>query len=230
MLSGDLPGGTWSSSSGLASVSSVGVVKGVSAGNTRISYILPTGCYDYAPVTVDALSPITGGTNGMCASGSMTLVNNTVGGGVWSSSNSAAATVNASGLVRGSSAGVTVISFTTNAAGCVATKTITVNPCRQGGGATSVDGVTEELGDVQLFPNPNNGTFTLVGGIDVYGGDVVIEVADMLGKTVFRGAVTVYDGRMEKQITLPDNLANGTYMLSLTATDIRKIYHFVVNH
>ncbi|WP_193372059.1 Ig-like domain-containing protein, partial [Pedobacter agri] len=51
------------------------------------------------------------GTNTVCV-GSTTQYSNSTSGGVWSSSNTAVATVNASGLVTGVSAGTATIIYT----------------------------------------------------------------------------------------------------------------------
>jgi uncharacterized protein YjdB len=49
-------GGTWTSNNGgIAAISSTGVVTGVSAGTTTITYTLPTGCYRTRPVTIHPL-------------------------------------------------------------------------------------------------------------------------------------------------------------------------------
>jgi uncharacterized protein YjdB len=66
-------GGTWSSAApAIATIGSVsGVVTGVSAGTTDITYILPTGCSGYFTVTVNpspALFSVTGGGD-YCAGG-----------------------------------------------------------------------------------------------------------------------------------------------------------------
>jgi PKD repeat protein len=65
----------------------------------------------------------------VCINGTIQLSNST-SGGIWSSSNSAIATVSATGLVTGRASGTSVISYivTQNNCSTTATKTITVNP------------------------------------------------------------------------------------------------------
>ena len=83
-------------------------------------------------VTVDTTVPTVAaltGTQTVCA-GSNTLFSSTTGGGVWSTSNGAIATVNA-GTVTGVGAGTATISYTvTGANGCstTVTRTVTVSP------------------------------------------------------------------------------------------------------
>ena len=83
-----------------------------------------------ALITINPLpSPglIAGGANGVCAGSTLALTNN-VSGGVWTSNNTAIATVNSStGVVTGVAAGNVTITYTvTNAFGCVNTTTTTI--------------------------------------------------------------------------------------------------------
>ncbi len=216
-LSSSLSGGTWlSSSASLATVSAAGLVKGLSSGAPRISYIMPTGCNSHVTVTVNTLQAITGGTAGMCQSGSMTLANSTPFGGVWSSSNTAAATVNGSGVVRGAGAGVTIISFTSNNSGCVATRTVTVNACRQSEGTDNTAmAETQVMQDIKVFPNPNNGLFTIRGTLMQVTGQATVSIVNTLGQTVYQSAMKVTNGMIEEQIDLGHNLPAGIYLLNI---------------
>ena len=119
------PGGTWTSSApGVATVSG-GLVTAVSAGVTTISYSLGT-CVSTASVTVNsAPAAITPGPLAICAGSSGSLFNS-VGGGVWSSSNTAVATVGSTGVVIGISAGTVTITYAIGP--CTAFTTVTVNP------------------------------------------------------------------------------------------------------
>jgi uncharacterized protein YjdB len=125
-------GGIWSSNDfTIASVDTSGVMTGISAGTTVITYTLPSTCYVTAPVTVNALpvvAAITGITN-QCL-GATTALTNATGGGVWSSTDATIAPVDPSGNVTGLSVGIVTIAYTvTDVNGCVgaATTPDTVN-------------------------------------------------------------------------------------------------------
>lgn len=125
------PGGTFTSSTpAVATVNSTnGIVTGVSAGTTTITYVVGTGNVT-AVVTVLAaptVAPITG--TAVVCTGLNTTLSNATPGGVWSSSNTAIGTISTSGVFTGISAGNTVISYTvTNGCGAVAsTVNATVN-------------------------------------------------------------------------------------------------------
>lgn len=133
-------GGNWTSGNpGIASVSSTGTLTGVSTGVATISYTKFNGCGSTtvtAIVTVDPLpapAPISGPTV-VCEGANLTLSNASTGG-VWSSGNTAVATVNVTGVVAGVSSGTVNISYTlTGSCGSAsALYTVTVNPLPNAG-------------------------------------------------------------------------------------------------
>ena len=135
-LSNTTTGGVWTSATpAIATINGNGVVTGVAAGTSVVSYTVTnaSGCATTTTqtVTVNAAPTIAGitGTAALCV-GSNTTLSSTTTGGVWTSANPANATVSVSGVVTGVAAGTSVISYTvTNATGCVAvvTQTVTVN-------------------------------------------------------------------------------------------------------
>ncbi len=128
-LTNATPGGTWSSSnSGMATIgSSTGIVTGVSAGTPTITYLLPTGCFVTQVITVNPLPAAITGSATVCV-GSNVMLTNTTGTGVWSSSNTAEATIGtSSGIVTGVAAGTPTITYTLPT-GCIATRVQTVDP------------------------------------------------------------------------------------------------------
>jgi len=123
-------GGVWSSSNtAVATVSTTGVVTGVAAGTADIIYTVTNGngCVGTVQqtVTINAMPTVatTAGPNSVFAGNNITVTNATAGG-VWSSSNTAVATVDAAGLVTGVAAGTTNIIYTvTGTGGCEVTST-----------------------------------------------------------------------------------------------------------
>ena len=119
-------GGTWSSSNNAVATigSASGIITGMVAGTSVITYRMPSGCYTTAIITVNAAPAAISGKPFVCA-GSVTVLANISDGGTWSSSNTTVATVSASGVVTGLNAGTAVIyySFST---GCAASVVVTV--------------------------------------------------------------------------------------------------------
>jgi len=139
-------GGTWSSSNTAKATvnSSTGLVTGINTGTANITYSLGSSCRSISTITVVATPAAITGTTSMCVGGTTTLSHAT-GGGTWSSSNTARATVgSSSGVVTGASIGTATITYAISAS-CYTTITVTVNnlitaisgPATVCGGATT---------------------------------------------------------------------------------------------
>ncbi len=116
-----------------------------------------------------APASITGPGN-ICAGGSITLTD-TSAGGIWSSSNPAIATVSASGVVVGLTAGNSIISYTTGTG--YATKVVTVNPLPNvyalTGGGSSCTGGAFHIG---LSGSDTGASYSLYNGTTIVGAPV----------------------------------------------------------
>ena len=125
------PGGTWSSSDPtIATVSATTgtsiTVTGVSAGTANISYTASAGFWSFVTVTIHAgAAPIAGPTT-VCVSQTINL-SDTTAGGSWTCTPASIATISASGVLTGVSAGTAYVTYTL-ASGCNATAPITVSP------------------------------------------------------------------------------------------------------
>jgi uncharacterized protein YjdB len=128
LSSATTPAVSWTTSTpAVATVTSAGVVNGVSAGTARITYTIGNGCKTTTVVTVNALPGAIAGALKACP-GTTTTLSNTTGGGVWNSGNTAVATIDSvSGVVTGIIPGTTIITYTV-ATGCKKTAIVTINP------------------------------------------------------------------------------------------------------
>ncbi len=132
-LSDATPGGVWGATNSNAVVTSGGLLIGINPGSDTIAYTITAACGSASAtkvvtvVATPAPGPITGPA-AVCI-GSFITLSNSVGGGVWSSSNTTAS-VTSGGVVLPLVAGVDTISYTiTNACGTAASRyVITVNP------------------------------------------------------------------------------------------------------
>ncbi len=122
-------GGSWSSSNTtVATIGSTGIVSGLVAGTSTISYTVG-GSSVTAVVTVNAAPlPIAGATN-TCVGNMATLTNSTTGG-TWSSSNTSIVSINSTGEYTGITAGTAMVTY--NIGSCQSSVVITIleNPSR----------------------------------------------------------------------------------------------------
>ena len=121
-LSDATPGGTWSSTDpAIGSINSTGVVTAIAPGVTTISYTASLGCglsVATAEITVETAATVRGisGSSAICM-GADALLTDAAAGGVWSAGNSNA-TISATGLITGITAGTDIITYTvTNSCG-----------------------------------------------------------------------------------------------------------------
>jgi uncharacterized protein YjdB len=157
-LSDATPGGTWSSGyTWIATVSSTGVVTGVSGGTAVIYYTIGTSCSATKVVTVDATT--TGSISGpttVCAGSTITLTDSFGLSGTWSSSSTSIATVGTSGVVTGVSAGTVTISFTTTGACGTGSATHTVTVLNTTSAGTIVGASSVAMGTSATLTNPSS--------------------------------------------------------------------------
>lgn len=128
-LSNSITGGTWSSvTAGTATIGvSNGILTGVSAGTSVITYITAAGCVTTTTATVNPLPPAITGIASVCQ-GSTTTLSDAVTGGTWTNSNISIATIGSnSGILGGVAAGTTSVTYT-SPLGCNISTTVTVNP------------------------------------------------------------------------------------------------------
>jgi hypothetical protein len=92
----------------------------------------------------------------------------------------------------------------------------------------NVGGKTIE--DMKLFPNPNDGTFMLMGTFKGMTGakPVSLEVVNAVGQVVYSETATVQNGKLDKQIKTTD-ISAGVYMLRISAEGYATQMKFVVN-
>ncbi len=128
-------GGTWTSSNpSVATISNIGVVTGISAGQASFTYEGSSGnCISDGLLTATVLTPTVitiSGDNDICIGATTTL--SPTNGGIWTSSNPAIATVTNDGIVKGKAPGQVTFEFQDGTTGCAigsVTDPITISSC-----------------------------------------------------------------------------------------------------
>ncbi len=121
------PGGIWSTTNpSIASISTSGVITGLTAGAVSVQYTMPGGCATTRPITVNATPSAITGLAAVCSLGTTSLFNS-VGGGTWTSSSPGVATIgSSSGSVIAVAPGIATIYYSINS--CITSTYVTVNP------------------------------------------------------------------------------------------------------
>lgn len=243
-ITATVAGGVWSMSSGYASVIN-GIVTGIAAGVSTISYVVTNTCGTATAIhnlTVETVPVVntTTGPKAVCVGQSVTLTN-TSPGGTWEASDDKM-TVTA-GTVTGVNAGDAVILYrVANACGIgVAVHTMTVTPKPEAGSITGKEQVYTGETIVLASTNPggvwssSNGNATVADGV-VSGkatGDVVIlytvtnpcgsDVAQKDVKVLGDAGPTLLPNPTRSMLTIR---ANGRQYHSLQITDAagRQVY------
>ena len=162
--------GTWrSSQTSIATVNSVGVVTGVTSGMDSIFYTLPTGCTIARPFTVYNIPLPILGPDSVCMGQTINLYDSTASG-TWSSKHNSIATISSSGLVRGITAGIDTVIYTSTGTGCVNNRAVTVNalPAQINGQDTLCVGLSFALTDSVTGGNWVSND-TMVASISTFG-------------------------------------------------------------
>ncbi len=130
-------GGTWSSgATTIATVGTTGIVNGITAGHSIISYTTIEGCFATTISTVNAMPAAIAGSGTVCQASNITLTNS-LAGGSWNSSDPSTAPITGAGIVSGILPGTATITYATPA-GCSVNTVVTVNPSTVTAGVPSI--------------------------------------------------------------------------------------------
>ncbi len=93
---------------------------------------------------------------------------------------------------------------------------------------TAVIGLYSLPDNIELYPNPNPGSFTVKGNFEGTGVEhVAIVVMNPLGQVVFSDNAALTSQQLNKDLRI-DHLANGVYLLQLNADGMSKTIRFSV--
>ena len=234
-ITSTVSGGVWSRTNAHASVSTSGIVTGLSTGRDTIIYTVTNSCGSgISSKTITVTGAGTAGTilgqSTVCAGDHLTLTD-AIAGGIWTTTNPLIATVDGGGIVTGVAAGSATIDYTVSGScgSSVATHGVVVRSQADcSGTASGITQTTTGENDIRIAPNPSKGDFTISGTFSsVIGDEVIIEITNMLGQTIYTGKATTHGGTIDEQVQL-NNPSNGMYLLSLRTGDIKQIFRIVI--
>jgi uncharacterized protein YjdB len=202
-------GGTWASATTVATINAAGVVNGIAAGTTRITYTSANGCFRTAVVTVNALPSLIGGPAAVCPG--LTIVQTNENPlGIWTSANPSILNINSgNGISTGVIQGTTTVTYTLPT-GCYRSKSVTVHAA-----VAAVTGATSVCaGGTTTLSNASTGGVWISGNTAVATIDVISGLLNGVSAGVASVTYTLPTGCIATQTmvvnTLPAAITGAT--------------------
>ena len=95
---------------------------------------------------------------------------------------------------------------------------------------TGINNIGNDLVDMNLYPNPSNGIFTINGTYNSHGNSKTakIEIANVLGQTVYNKQLILKSREFVYHFNLSGQLQNGVYFLNISLGDERRILRLTI--
>ena len=97
---------------------------------------------------------------------------------------------------------------------------------------TLVSGVQQISGqnsNLNVFPNPNNGTFTIKGSLNSTNDDnLMVSVMNVSGQVVYKSNIVVHNGVINTLVALERSLPEGYYLLNIQSATQNEIAKFII--
>ena len=225
-LSDSIPGGTWLCANANARISVTGKVTGIISGNDTVYYKVTNTCGSTAapwPITIGGPpSPAAiSGAHTVCLTRYTTL-SSAVSGGSWGNLTGKTTITSAGGVVYGYSVGVDSIYYTVNNACGSATSRFPITVLIGGSCGSLQAASVSAIEQLQVYPNPNNGTFVINYTSD-RDEQVRITVTNIVGKVVEDMTIP-----SNKAIDVKINQPAGVYLLSAVTAEKRQLIKLIL--
>lgn len=91
-----------------------------------------------------------------------------------------------------------------------------------------VNELTASLDNIELYPNPNSGTFTVKGNLEgISGNKVSLDIVNALGQLVHTETATLNSNELDQTVQL-QNIPTGIYLLRVSSDNQSKTFRFTV--
>ena len=86
-----------------------------------------------------------------------------------------------------------------------------------------------ELNALEMFPNPNNGSFSIKGQLDnIADGQASVQVTNAMGQVIYLSDAAITNGQLDKQVDM-HNVPAGIYLLRINKDGASKVFKFMIN-
>lgn len=93
----------------------------------------------------------------------------------------------------------------------------------------AVKNVANDAKNIKLYPDPNNGFFSIVGNINAKNGIAQVQVLDLVGHVITSRILPVTNGRINGDMQMPQNVPGGIYLLRINTDSEMIPLRFVLN-
>jgi hypothetical protein len=227
IMSNPTAGGTWAATNTNAGITATGIVFGVTGGIDTILYSISNACGTGTASKIIAIETmpdagVISGGDEVCIGAAITLTT-TGSGGVWTVVNTNA-TVSATGVVTGTTAGTETIIYNATNETCgtaTASKTITVNDCT----AADLPTVSAES-SINIYPNPASGTLN-ISYAALAAGNTGLVITDVAGRVVLHE--DFYNNNTGTKAINVAGLSEGVYLLTITGDAVHFVNKVVIS-
>ncbi len=96
--------------------------------------------------------------------------------------------------------------------------------------SSSVTNAANSFAGLSLVPNPNNGSFVITGTTGQNSNEkLAIRVTNIIGQEVYKAELSSNSGRINEQVNLSENLASGTYLVTVYNTTSNVVFKIIIN-
>ena len=95
---------------------------------------------------------------------------------------------------------------------------------------TGVDDISSIFNELELYPNPNSGRFTLKGKYNNATGRKTAEITvlNAVGQVVYKDRAVIEGGKLQHDVQMSTEPAAGMYMMQIAVDDNREIRRFSI--
>jgi sugar lactone lactonase YvrE len=161
------------------------------------------------------------GIDSVCIGGNVNLTD-TVSGGTWNSSNTAIATINASGVVTGVAPGLVTLRYVVSNSCGNDTAHFRLRVKRPEDCLSGIGSLQLIANGIHFYPNPNQGTFIAYLN-SLSNDDALLTISDLLGQKVYQSTLAA-----NKETDIKLDVPSGIYLVVATLNGERFTSHLVV--
>ncbi len=94
---------------------------------------------------------------------------------------------------------------------------------------TAVQNMAENPDNVNIFPNPSSGAFTIEGTLATGDKEATIEVDNLMGQTIYRATAALQNRILKTTVNIGTEFADGLYLVHISAAGFNMVKRIIIN-